>query len=484
MFKFQPPQTKWAQKSPKKQTIDRGKTPSPVCVAKSAPVTTDITVNEKGDAKDENEKTDSPEKQVENVSEPVIDVGKENVEVNVAELDKETTVDTLKVEAQEVVNDQGVAVAEIQSDFKEIGESDVELDEIADYSFKRAVSPFRHSDSGLGTSVYSSSLSASSAENSPQHACSEVVTGGNLDVDLTTVSEETLAVCANITRRWSLETEPCNAETVSDVSELKENVSEEKEFEKVLVADNVDTKIGAKESCWAISDNVDQNAEGAENCAENGALTEENKDSNMCHDKYDNVDEHNLDCSSKTEESCDSQTQDCNLDEGAANIPVSNIDESFVSATTTKNSNKKSFFRSTSETSSNVRQGYGFSHGIESIGPMTTTSEVSSYLSNSFDSNKGATKRTSAPNVFSDSSESSLTFQQYCQTKRSLGPSKFHYSDTPIKKVQLPKKNFNPFPTKHVNQNRAKTGIKLGLYKQSTLEQFEQNLKGQSLVGN
>ena len=38
-------------------------------------------------------------------------------------------------------------------------------------------------------------------------------------------------------------------------------------------------------------------------------------------------------------------------------------------------------------------------------------------------------------------------------------------------------KSFNPFPVKHVNTNRARTGVKLGLYKQSTLDEFERNLR-------
>ncbi|KAK7101893.1 hypothetical protein V1264_020204 [Littorina saxatilis] len=37
---------------------------------------------------------------------------------------------------------------------------------------------------------------------------------------------------------------------------------------------------------------------------------------------------------------------------------------------------------------------------------------------------------------------------------------------------------FNPFPVKHVNTNRAKTGLKLGLYTPSTLEQIQGQLRG------
>ncbi|KAK6175337.1 hypothetical protein SNE40_013824 [Patella caerulea] len=42
-------------------------------------------------------------------------------------------------------------------------------------------------------------------------------------------------------------------------------------------------------------------------------------------------------------------------------------------------------------------------------------------------------------------------------------------------------KPFNPFPTKHINQNRAKTGLKLGLYSASTLSQLDNKFKKKTL---
>ena len=40
---------------------------------------------------------------------------------------------------------------------------------------------------------------------------------------------------------------------------------------------------------------------------------------------------------------------------------------------------------------------------------------------------------------------------------------------------------FNPFPVKHVNTNRARTGLKLGLYTPSTLQHIQGQLHGGSL---
>lgn len=43
------------------------------------------------------------------------------------------------------------------------------------------------------------------------------------------------------------------------------------------------------------------------------------------------------------------------------------------------------------------------------------------------------------------------------------------------------KKPFNPFPVRHFNENRAKTGIKLGMYKTSTFNQLEKQSKRRTL---
>ncbi|XP_062593729.1 TBC1 domain family member 30-like [Saccostrea cucullata] len=43
------------------------------------------------------------------------------------------------------------------------------------------------------------------------------------------------------------------------------------------------------------------------------------------------------------------------------------------------------------------------------------------------------------------------------------------------------KKPFNPFPVRHINENRAKTGIKLGLYKTSTFKELEKQSKRPTL---
>ena len=63
----------------------------------------------------------------------------------------------------------------------------------------------------------------------------------------------------------------------------------------------------------------------------------------------------------------------------------------------------------------------------------------------------------------------------YC-SKKSLAAKSTSFDDH-LHTYRHQKKSFNPFPVKHVNTNRAKTGIKLGLYKQSTLDEFERNLR-------
>ncbi|XP_053378292.1 TBC1 domain family member 30-like isoform X2 [Mercenaria mercenaria] len=88
------------------------------------------------------------------------------------------------------------------------------------------------------------------------------------------------------------------------------------------------------------------------------------------------------------------------------------------------------------------------------------------------------------PEVFSPTTSSGqASFQQYYINKRNLSSESPKGLDAQLKKTQMPKKVFNPFPVKHMNQNRAKTGIKLGLYTPSTLQEYERSLKGQPLWG-
>lgn len=86
--------------------------------------------------------------------------------------------------------------------------------------------------------------------------------------------------------------------------------------------------------------------------------------------------------------------------------------------------------------------------------------------------------------VFSPGSPAGqASFEQYYINKKNLCSESGKGFDTQVKKTQVPKKAFNPFPVKHINQNRARTGIKLGLYKPSTLQEYERSLKGQPLWG-
>ena len=48
----------------------------------------------------------------------------------------------------------------------------------------------------------------------------------------------------------------------------------------------------------------------------------------------------------------------------------------------------------------------------------------------------------------------------------------------PLSSPSKTNRPFNPFPVKHVNTNRAKTGLKLGLYTPSTLEHIQGQLRG------
>ena len=64
----------------------------------------------------------------------------------------------------------------------------------------------------------------------------------------------------------------------------------------------------------------------------------------------------------------------------------------------------------------------------------------------------------------------------YYSNKKNLAAKSSSFDDH-LHSYRQAKKTFNPFPVKHVNTNRAKTGLKLGLYKQSTLDEFERNLR-------
>lgn len=65
---------------------------------------------------------------------------------------------------------------------------------------------------------------------------------------------------------------------------------------------------------------------------------------------------------------------------------------------------------------------------------------------------------------------------KYYSNKKTLAANSDAFQDH-LQTYRHEKKSFNPFPVKHVNTNRARTGIKLGLYKQSTLDEFERNLR-------
>ncbi|KAK3102803.1 hypothetical protein FSP39_014026 [Pinctada imbricata] len=81
--------------------------------------------------------------------------------------------------------------------------------------------------------------------------------------------------------------------------------------------------------------------------------------------------------------------------------------------------------------------------------------------------------------VFSpDENNSSKSFTYTGQGERSVSfDSKMPSGLKPL----TSKKPFNPFPVKHFNENRARTGIKLGIYKSSTFNELEKQSKRRPL---
>ncbi|KAK3578758.1 hypothetical protein CHS0354_035662 [Potamilus streckersoni] len=114
----------------------------------------------------------------------------------------------------------------------------------------------------------------------------------------------------------------------------------------------------------------------------------------------------------------------------------------------------------------------------EELQPVTKAYSGSTELTksvvtpNSIDSDSG-----SEVFVSSDHIHQSKSFQQYYSNKRSMSATLSGALDNHQPKSCPSSKPFNPFPIKHVNQNRARTGVKLGLYKMSTLEEFEKNIR-------
>lgn len=70
----------------------------------------------------------------------------------------------------------------------------------------------------------------------------------------------------------------------------------------------------------------------------------------------------------------------------------------------------------------------------------------------------------------------SASVSMYYSNKKNLAAKSSSFDDH-LQAYRQQKMSFNPFPVKHVNTNRARTGVKLGLYKQSTLDEYERNLR-------
>ncbi|XP_052780758.1 TBC1 domain family member 30-like isoform X1 [Mya arenaria] len=496
---------KWAQKSPIRQKIDRG-TPSPTASAADTDtdkagkdeldiekVSADVSTNnpdedaikkkthESGtnDTKecDSNASEDNTDKA--NVKD-IPNLDEENVNNNSATNVEPNDTKGAHNEEDESHDEISLTTAvgvnlDIKSDFKEIGESDVELDEISRYNFKGTASPFRHSDSGLGTSIYSSSLSASSAETSPQHVCVERGKSVDLEVELKSVSEETLSFCEDISHSWGADakTIPGNLTDADARSDnIVKNLSSHGENAECnnKVVDGADDNVGAFEISETdevaienlMFDETDISLDGSLEFSEHCA-----SDKGEIHERTDEERAMTYATLRKDDDvKCEHSPADVISDIAAKSESLSENSDVIVNQE----------IRVTADSNGGE---------ICSVCPVTLSSDLtlgSTILQNPYLSTP-PDDSLRIPEVFNPASKADLTFQQYYMTKRSLGPSNLHSIEPQMKTVKMPKKSFNPFPTKHVNQNRAKTGLKLGLYKQSTLDQFERNLKGQSIIG-
>ena len=378
------------------------------------------------------EMSKADEEKVKEVNDGTVD-GTESVSVCVQEVDK--SVDEHVVTVVTVTNE----VSENDVDINSNKDSYIdEIDEIKDHDnqsepgdseneFKRRPSPLYHNDSGLGTSL--NSPVGSSTEASPQHICQTVtcIEDGN-----PTMNIETLTLCSEINSAWSAK--------VDAGSNLEANTNNNAEY----VKGDMDNSNGATETILSNNGASKQQVENNEKCDETFTENnEENKD-----DDTEKVVE-NGNSKDKGEHEMRDQTR-------RTNQKVKN------SLTLTVNKGSSSEARKYS------------SESRESQSPRSSSHSISPGVSN----------MNSYAEVFSHDASSDLTsFQQYYINKRNLDGGAAKALESQVKKSQMPKKMFNPFPVKHVNQNRAKTGIKLGLYKPATLEEFERNLKGNVVWG-
>ncbi|XP_052283504.1 TBC1 domain family member 30-like isoform X2 [Dreissena polymorpha] len=422
---------KWSQKSPAKQTIERDVTPpSQKQVTKACAA--DMAIKKQ----QENGKNIA-------ISNKDTEIYSSKSDALVHSLDTEECGQTANIQVDiERPGLKSLSVEntelDLRSDFKELCESDAELEEISRSDVKPTHSPLRHNDSGLGTSMCSSSVSVSSAESSPQHMAVLHGRSVDLDLDLKSVSEETLTVCSDINKSWSCDPSghvEAEEKVGCDLAGEKSNGAMCLSMEHLIVsgADEVKSNFNEAEVLGCSNDRD----ESGVICDSRVSSTEAKISENNLTADYDTVKENKTDTSKVLQAEYPKPI--------GLKIKIPRSDSSHSKRSSVSDS----------------------SHG-----------HISSH-SNSCQAN--------LPDVFSPDSKCNLSFQQYYINKRSMvaaSSSNASSIESHLRKSQLPqKKAFNPFPVKHVNQNRAKTGIKLGLYKPSTLDQFDRNLKGQSVLG-
>lgn len=348
---------------------------------------------------------------------------------------------------------------QVEPETARVIESDIEVSEITlansmtveiedcDMELKRHTSPLCHNDSGLGTLL--NSPVGSSTEASPQHICHDVASSVASESN-DAVSIETLTLCSEINEAW------CNSnDCVNSTDGRNGNINNSaKSQECVCSHEYIEDAVNETEketgATGALNGKQDDGATSSER-----SIVQANYGSSEDVDLVNNViDEYSMVSDEKFER--DSVIPE-NIETGG-NIREEVLFENPV--------------RSTDE---------GLKHSDVQMEPESHSESGSD---NSKDLKDAVTKRNIHLEMCSPTSSSSLTsFQQYYINKRNLNSTSLQAIESQVKKSHMPKKVFNPFPVKHVNQNRAKTGIKLGLYKQSTLEQFERTLKSSALWG-
>ena len=266
-----------------------------------------------------------------------------------------------------------------------------------------------------------------------------------------------------------------NRLSVGTCREIQESTHEagiEGQTEHVMVSDKYDShtdviKLKLSSENGATSDGKEH--ESADE-ADSGALDEQSvRDLSQSMDNNDaqkNVDaSDNEEVNSKTEEvsrdKCDSQLPTETECDNSSSISVLDVNSHEPEAVADGNVNNNCVSEDRHDPQAEVSQQTSGNVDSGKDSKVKSLKPVKSILKNS-------KERVGSPQTKS-------VDMYYC-SKKSLAAKSTSFDDH-LHTYRHQKKSFNPFPVKHVNTNRAKTGIKLGLYKQSTLDEFERNLR-------